>query len=233
MISLGIETSTASGSIALFSDEKILGSCQWSRSGSHSEFITSSFQDLLRQQNLDAKKIQRIGVGIGPGSFTGIRVGINFARALAYVLNIKVFNCNSLQLLCYQPGLLTKKNFRVLVIQYAFRDIVYSCEYEIDQNTVTPTTEVQALAAEKLSSVITRPILVLGTGYEALKSRLDHSQLALCIRDSSYYDLPRASDFVFSPLTAASENHLSAWNQTIPLYIRASEAEEKLRQRLL
>lgn len=230
MISLGVETSTHSGSLALFSDNTIIDSLTWEKSSSHSELITLSFLQLLNKNKISLAEISRIGVGVGPGSFTGIRVAVNFARSLAYSIDQKIFVISSLELLCYQSELIKLSRTPVIVLQYAFRDILYCNEYLIDEGRVQNSTKIEALTADQFLSRISRPILVLGSGYEYLQRHYTAQNLVLCLRSPRLCDGPSAVFFQNSGLTAVSNTQLSAWNQTIPLYIRGSEAEEKLKK---
>jgi tRNA threonylcarbamoyladenosine biosynthesis protein TsaB len=235
VITLAVETSTADGSVAIFSDKKIIGEKTWLRSadrsrqaqGSHSELLTASFETLLNEIKLDLSAIQRVAVGIGPGSFTGVRVAVNFARAFAFGQKIPVVPLNSLELLAWQSPL---QNYSgdILVIQYAFRDLVYAASYR-RRDGQAPLHEISAPAAYtfgELAAKLPAAGLVLGDGLEK-SSRDDINSNYL--REKKYRDFPQASDF-FTFLAQSPGARITDWIHTIPLYIRASEAEEKLKR---
>lgn len=226
MIWLACETSTHRGGLALFNKNTVLAYEMWERDGSHSEFITVAFQKMMTQTNILPQQIDLFAVGTGPGSFTGIRVGINFIRALAQSLNKRIINLNSLHLLALQPRL--SSSYKVRVVQYAFRNLVYTAEYDA-RTSITELSEPLALTADQVSNLISEKTLVIGTGYERLREQFSPAAQSLIVRDPQFDDLPSALNF--STLVEADHHlgHLTDWFHTIPLYIRASEAEEKLK----
>ena len=84
MWTLAAETSSTTGSLALLRDSSVHAYIDWPSERSHSEKITIEADALLKKHDLDFSKIDRYAVSTGPGSFTGIRVALNFIRALAY-----------------------------------------------------------------------------------------------------------------------------------------------------
>lgn len=147
MYTLGVETSSHQGSLTIFKERDILDSAQWSRVGSHSEFLTASLQSLLKKHNLTPQNLNRLAVGVA-GSFTGIRVGVNFVRALSYALRLPVFCLNSLHLLASQvrpPSILP-----IRVAQYAFRDLLYTALYRQDEGLVIQMEPPSALSVDDI-----------------------------------------------------------------------------------
>lgn len=87
LLVLGVETSGFSHYVVLRRDGETIASAPPQQSGRrHAQTLVSEADELLRQANLTAKQLQAIAVSIGPGSFTGLRVGVVFAKTLAYVL---------------------------------------------------------------------------------------------------------------------------------------------------
>lgn len=100
MLILAIDTSTNIGSVALVESEKgILGEITINNRTTHSEMIMKMIDTLLDISKVDRKKIEKIAVGIGPGSFTGIRIGVAVAKGLAYSLDIPIVGVNELEIL--------------------------------------------------------------------------------------------------------------------------------------
>ncbi len=88
MKTLLIETSQSTGAIALASEGKILSSHTFGQSPGALKILLPSIQTLLREHNWELKELCRIAVGIGPGSYTGMRVGITVAQTLAFALKL-------------------------------------------------------------------------------------------------------------------------------------------------
>ncbi len=237
MVAVAVETSTATGSVALLKNGELLGEKTWTRDGSHSEFLTINFQQLLKEFSLDAKNIERIAVGVGPGSFTGVRVAVNFARALGYATGAKIFSMNSLEILAHQPA--AQKSISVL--QFAFRDLCYFAEFESaspagasakSSPRLKSVGEIVAVTAIELENILTSPKRVIGNGGPRLWSQFSDQLKANVILDTSARDFPLASDFLNTNFLTANSS-LTGWNHVTPLYIRDSEAEEKLKRGLL
>lgn len=227
MFTLGVETSTQSGSLSLFENRSLVSTRNWSRTGSHSEFLNSNLVELLAFRNITVHDLNRLAIGIGPGSFTGIRVGINFIRALAYSLSIPVYPINSLHLLASQKNTNSSAQFRV--VQYAFRNLLYTALYKLDHGRVIEVDPPRALTIDEILTLYTEPTITLGSGSEMLLSACNTNNRHLLVRKSDLSDEPCAEFFMQTPALDESPSALTDWIHTIPLYVRASEAEEKLR----
>ena len=97
MISLFIDTSLSDVSIALLKDNKILSSIHNNIPGEHSIYVTKYIEDLLKKTNISSKEVDEIVVVNGPGSFTGIRIGVTIAKVFAYLTKIRIVSITSLQ----------------------------------------------------------------------------------------------------------------------------------------
>ncbi|OFZ19375.1 MAG: tRNA (adenosine(37)-N6)-threonylcarbamoyltransferase complex dimerization subunit type 1 TsaB [Bdellovibrionales bacterium RBG_16_40_8] len=226
MLTLAIDTVSTQGSLALIRDREIIASQTWAKASSHSETITAAFHELLSKNNLSSNQLTRLAVNVGPGSFTGIRVGVTFARTLSYSYQLPIFALNGLHLLASQPAV--KSHSILRVAQYAFRNLIYTAEYSLDHGLVKETQSPRAVTITALELLIDRDILVVGTGYNSLLSHCSHDLRAKMIRDPSARDYSEAIDFLYTSAIDKSPPGLTDWIHTIPLYIRASEAEEKL-----
>ncbi|MDO5028584.1 MAG: tRNA (adenosine(37)-N6)-threonylcarbamoyltransferase complex dimerization subunit type 1 TsaB [Bacillota bacterium] len=96
---LGIDTSTRTMSIALIEDDKILGELNFYSNMDHSERLIANIGFLLAGNDLTIKDLDLIGVAIGPGSFTGIRIGIATVMGLCEFSNLPVVPVSSLEIL--------------------------------------------------------------------------------------------------------------------------------------
>lgn len=231
MYCLGVETSTVTGSIALFNHSTIVDSASWSRQGSHSEFLSHNLKVMLQKNSLKLNDLHRIAVGVGPGSFTGVRVAINFARTLSYALKLPVYNLNSLALLASQ---LTQSKYKsVLVAQFAFRDLLYVAQYDLDQGLAHEKLAPHAMTISECIKLIQNKTIIVGSGRELLLKSMPQEIVDHVVTDLSFSDSPSASFFSYTPAVKESFTYLYDWINTIPLYIRASEAEEKLKTGLI
>ena len=97
---LNIETSSKNCSVCLSSKGNLITSFDLEDEAyRHSELLTSSIQNILNENNLDVSGLSAISVGIGPGSFTGLRIGFSVAKGLCYPHNIDLIGISSLKIL--------------------------------------------------------------------------------------------------------------------------------------
>ena len=97
---LNIETSSKNCSVCLSSKGNLVTSFDLEDEAyRHSELLTSSIQNILSQNNIDVSGLSAVSVGIGPGSFTGLRIGFSVAKGLCYPHNIDLIGISSLRII--------------------------------------------------------------------------------------------------------------------------------------
>ena len=131
MISLLIDTCTNNIVIGLLKDKEIIDRRNDINDKSLSTNFTVWVKELLDRNNLKPKDINNIFIAIGPGSFTGIRVGVTFAKVLAWSLNIKVVPFSSLELLAS-----TSDGDVIVPLIDARRDYVFAGIYDKNLNSL-------------------------------------------------------------------------------------------------
>ena len=226
---LAVETSTPLGSVALITDEGTT-EVTWDQQQSHAEVITNETDKLLKLSNLRLEDIDAFACGVGPGSFTGIRVGLNYVRTLAYCHDKPVMTLNSLELLAL-PAL--KKHEDVFCMQTAFRNLFYVAHFRRDGSDYDEILEPKAWTLAELEQYKTNSTIVVGEAFQKYEKLLNKDVLQDFSRDNELPDRPRASSFQYMNLSCRDASDFQPWSETRPLYIRASEAEEKLRKGLL
>lgn len=98
---LHIETATSTCSVALSKEGKMIHAVNEAESNMHTKRLNLMIDELLRVKNLTINDLTAISVSIGPGSYTGLRVGLGAAKGLAFGLNIPIIGINTLQSLAY------------------------------------------------------------------------------------------------------------------------------------
>jgi tRNA threonylcarbamoyladenosine biosynthesis protein TsaB len=101
MLILAIETATPQVSVAIGGHEGVLGLFEVQRDKHHAETLTPAIEFLCRQAGIDLAEISAIAVGVGPGLFTGMRVGLATGKALAQALRVPMIGISSLDLLAF------------------------------------------------------------------------------------------------------------------------------------
>lgn len=220
MLLLAISTSTSYGSICLHDGKSSLIEKTWNRQQSHAEILGPTIQDALTTLNLSAKDISLIACDVGPGSFTGVRIGVSTAKTLAYANKIPVVASTSLQLLATAAN----TSNPVLTIMDAQRQEVYAGIYEGATEILAP----QLMSLETLEKTITHPTTVVGDGYDLLKNHFSENLKKLLLREPTVSDFPSAQTLATWSLGQHKLNKTLEWKLLEPLYIRLSAAEEKL-----
>lgn len=98
MISLFIDTSGSDVSIALVKDDVILASISENLPNQHSVYATSYLDKVFKNANVSFNEVDKIMVVNGPGSFTGVRIGVTIAKVFAYILNKEIICLSSLKI---------------------------------------------------------------------------------------------------------------------------------------
>src|ERR1700716_4024253 len=101
MLVLGIETSTPQASVTIGSERGIIGSCTISRGAASGESPLPAVEFLMHQSGLTYRQLSAVAVGLGPGLFTGMRVGVTTAKTLAQALSVPIIGVPSLDLLAF------------------------------------------------------------------------------------------------------------------------------------
>lgn len=146
---LGIETVTKIGSLAVAEDNRILGRITIDTQLRHNARLISSLDELLKSLKINIRDINAIAIDAGPGSFTGIRVGIASAIGLAQPDDKQLVGVCSLEVLCYQ--IMEKGGTGLLVpIIDAKRGTMYSATHRIDNGRIKIIKEPYLTTMDKL-----------------------------------------------------------------------------------
>ena len=145
---LNIETATTVCSVSISQDGHILAYKEIDNGFTHSENLHLFINDLLIDLNISIKQLSAIAISKGPGSYTGLRIGVSAAKGLAYALNIPLISVDTLKIMTYQVSQLrTEFDFFCPMID-ARRMEVYTCVYDAQLNSKILT---QALIIDSLS----------------------------------------------------------------------------------
>ena len=132
MISLFIDTSMMSVSISIIKDGKILSIIQEEIPNEHSKYATSYVKKAIDDAGIDANDVDMILVVNGPGSFTGVRIGVTIAKTYGYLINRNIIPISSLKSLAIS----SKKNELLMSVITANRSNYYVGIYDDEYNEV-------------------------------------------------------------------------------------------------
>lgn len=148
MISLFIDTSSSDVSIAIIKDKNILASICKETPNEHSIYTVKYLDDILKESNLNPEDIDKIMIVNGPGSFTGVRIGVTVAKTYAYLLKKDIITISSLKML----ALSTNHDYIMSLID-AKHDNYYIGLYDKDNNEIIKE---QFIHIDKLLEIINK-----------------------------------------------------------------------------
>lgn len=173
MLILAFETSAKAGSVALLEDGKLLAESYQNTGLTHSQTVMSMAQALLESCGYTAKDLGAVAVAAGPGSFTGVRIGVAAAKGLAWGGQIPCYGVSTLEAMAQNLGV---HNGIVLPVMDARRSQVYNGVFRAENGVLTRLTEDRAISLEDLEKELQNaegPIFLVGDGstlcYNTLK----------------------------------------------------------------
>lgn len=215
MLILGIETSTRAAGVALISDEKILAEISQESKLYHSENLLPQIEQVLKIANVE--KVDAVAVSIGPGSFTGLRIGLAAAKALAYAWQIKIIGVPTLHALAYH---FPQTSATILSLIDAQKNSAYVQSFRnakpLEEISVRPITEILTAAEQSDDEII-----LCGDVLNKIKGDLPANVkfAPLNLR------MPRAVNVAICGKILLDKGEVGNVMNLEPLYLRRSEAE--------
>jgi tRNA threonylcarbamoyladenosine biosynthesis protein TsaB len=222
---LALETSTLAGSVALCEDGRVVGLSLLDVALTHSERLMAMIHRLLDDCRSSVDRIDGLAVSIGPGSFTGLRVGAATAKGLALALGVRIAPVPTLDALAAN---LPFADAPVCPILDARKREVYIAHYRWDGAGMARQSEYMALAPRAAAEGVPAGAIVLGDGVPACRPHLAAAHRA-------WVEAPPAQSVPSAAVLGQIGAAMLAAGQGVdgdalqPLYLRPSEAELKLR----
>jgi tRNA threonylcarbamoyladenosine biosynthesis protein TsaB len=161
MLVLGVETSTMQGGAALVGDDGLRSEYTLNVEATHSERLLPTIERMLHDADIGLEALSGLAVSIGPGSFTGLRIGLSTVKGLAYATGLPVVSVPTLEALAWSVAFAGEQICPVLD---ARKQEVYAALFRCEHGELVRIMEDTALAPEALCSKIRRPTIFLGDG---------------------------------------------------------------------
>ena len=218
---LALETSTLAGSAALLEGGRIVGESLLDVALTHSERLMAMVDRLIQDCGWQATDLEALAVSTGPGSFTGLRVGVATAKGLALALGLPVAPVPTLDALAWN---LPFADALVCPLLDARKGEVYLALYRWSGDRMDRRSEYLALSPRGAAARLTSPAIVLGDGVAACLPFLSDLGAGLRVAPASH-SVPRAA--VVGQLGGAmlKSGQAVTADALAPLYLRPSEAE--------
>lgn len=225
MYVLGIESATPVAAVAVAGREGILAESMVANKRTHSVNLLPMIKAVLESVNLEHRQLNGIAVSSGPGSFTGLRIGLSTAKTLAQVWQLPLAGVSTLQALAHS---FAGHNRLVCPIMNARKNEVYLAVYDYSGPVPVPLLQPRAARLEEVLEIVNnyqKPVTFLGDGVPVYKDRLTEAlpQTAAFASLSTAY--PRGAAVAELGLYALQNGAASDPLVLQPEYIRLSEAE--------
>jgi tRNA threonylcarbamoyladenosine biosynthesis protein TsaB len=222
MLILGIEASTPVSSVAIGSEQGIVASMSLSRGRGHAEFLVPAIRHIADQAGVKMGSLAGIAVGVGPGLFTGMRVGVATAKTMAQALRVPIVGTPSIDLLAYG---VRYTNRLICAAVDARRGEVFAAFYRQVPGGVQRLTDYAAWQPERLASEIQargEETLYVGNGALLHREKLPHARAEFASYAQAF---PSAGSLVELALPRFMREDTDPLLELEPLYVRKTDAE--------
>ncbi len=226
MLLLCFETSAKAGSVALFDEKGLLGESYQLTALTHSQTLMVMAQDLIRQCQHTPEDITHVAVAAGPGSFTGVRIGVAAAKGFAWGGELPCHGVSTLHAMALGLGI---HDGIVCAAMDARRAQVYNALFRAEKGTLTRLTPDRAISLEELGQELAtygEPVYLVGDG-----AALCHRSFPQCILPPQWRQHQRAVGVGLAALEQIQAGIPGDGKSLQPNYLRLSQAERERLER--
>lgn len=228
---LAVESSAKCCSTAVVEDGKLISEFYTNAGLTHSQTLMQMVDSVLSCARLDLSSIDALAVAKGPGSFTGIRIGIAAVKGLAQSCNIKCYGVSTLEAMAYN---FLGENCPVCAVMDARRDQVYTALFDVKGDQIIRLSADSAVCVVDLKEILadipqkTR-ILLVGDGSDMHYESLVEGN-PLIVKALRQIRHQRAYGVAMAVSTSLSNNVCSSFETLQPVYLRVPQAERELKK---
>ncbi len=221
---LGIDTTSKFLCLGLYSDGRL---CEYNLETGRklSGLLALHIQRVLKAEGLSVSDIDYFACGLGPGSFTGMRMGLATIKGLSLIGNKPVVGVSTLDILAAGAG--TQKQLIVPAID-AKRGLIYCCSYTNDKGKLKRKSGYALRNLEEFAQDFKQPVLVFGDAVsiykDAMRSRMKH----ISFLDKDYW-FPKAGNLIELAMEKIKNKELSDAFTVKPIYLYSKECQMKRR----
>ena len=173
---LNIETATEVCSVCIAKDGELISKKESFEGKTHAKLLSVFIHELLEENNLKAKNLDAVAVSMGPGSYTGLRIGVSTAKGIAYAANIPLIAISTLESLAV--GVSLKNNFEksawICPMIDARRMEVYTAFYDMDIESKSKISADVIDTNSYVDILNERQVVFCGNGAHKCKTNITH-----------------------------------------------------------
>ena len=227
MLILAFESSAKSASVALVKDGELLSQYSQCSALTHSRTLLPMAEDMLKNAEVKLSEVDLIAVAHGPGSFTGIRIGVSTVKGLSWAADKPCVGVSTLEAMAWH-GLLS--GGYVCPVMDARRQQVYNALFKIEDGKPQRITDDRPIALAQLADEVRSldaPVLLVGDG-AALTEKFFREHSVPCRIAPENLRWQSA----WGVAMAASDKQPGTSETLLPVYLRLSQAERERQERL-
>ena len=235
---LAIDTTAKTAAIAIADGEKLIASATLNAPGTHSVTILPAVDMLLKGSSLTVADIDAFACSAGPGSFTGVRIGVALIKGLAFGTDKPCIGVSSLESLARNA---VGFDGIVCPVMDARRNQLYNALFRFENGALVRITEDRLLTADELAEDLSKysdKILFVGDGYAIAESKiiaLDGSgRMSVAPEFYRWQNGYSVAQSALAVINSAEDGDLSSYTAAAlsPVYLRASQAERERNEKL-
>jgi tRNA threonylcarbamoyladenosine biosynthesis protein TsaB len=223
---LGIDTATMNSGIGVVEKGQVLADFRYDVKLTHSEVLLSFIHRLLRDLNLKLEDIDGFSISIGPGSFTGLRIGLATVKGLAFSSGKPVVGVPTLDALAF---LSRDCKYPLVPILDAKKYQIYAAVYHTQGEKIKRQTPYLVMDLEDLIKKLPEEVAFTGPGIEIFRSELKKAMGKRAHFKRGEKILPSGAAVAYLGWQRLKENEKEDLSSLVPIYVRKSEAELKYR----
>ena len=230
MLLLAFETSAKAGSVALFAGDKLLGESYQNTGLTHSQTLMVMAENLLNECGHTAQAVEAVAVAEGPGSFTGVRIGMAAAKGFAWGGELPIYGVSTLEAMALGLG---AWEGAVCPVMDARRSQVYNALFYVNQGEIVRQTEDRAISLEDLKNELknlSKPVFLVGDGSNLCYNALSESVPNL-VMPPEHRLHQRAVGVGLAALKRIAASDPGDGGSLSPNYLRLSQAERERMER--
>ena len=226
MLILAFETSAKACSVALHDGARLLAESYQNTGLTHSQTLMVMAEGCLKSCGKSAGDVTHLAVAAGPGSFTGVRIGVAAAKGFSWGAELPVYGVSTLESMALSLGIF---DGHVCACMDARRNQVYNALFLAKAGTLERVSDDRAISLEELKRELARidgPVYLVGDG-AALTHRTLAAELPGLILPAEHRQHQRASGVALAALNAMSRGESGDGASLQPNYLRLSQAERE------
>lgn len=218
---LAIDTATNVMGIALTREGKLVGELVTNLEKNHSVRLMPGIEYLMKEVSMGPEDLDKIIVSKGPGSYTGVRIGLSTAKSMAWALNIPVVGVSTLEQMAYQG-----RNSKALIAPFidARRGAVFTGLYRFEDGKLLSVIEDQHIKLDEWLHILSdkeEDVLFISPDLQVHREEIKSILTKSAHFPPAIYQIGKPSDLIY----AGMDKESSDVHQLTPMYLRLTEAE--------